>query len=81
MQSTIKNWHGIPYLKMTLLFWYSLHLPSLFQALAAGSKSVDPALFVHSLHSYFLRTGDNDGMWIVGFIYFAEWSLTSWIFL
>lgn len=29
------------------------------QALAAASKSVDPALLVHSLHSYFIRTGDN----------------------
>ncbi|KAH7283766.1 hypothetical protein KP509_34G023000 [Ceratopteris richardii] len=28
------------------------------QALAAASKSVDPLLLVHSLHSYFLRTGD-----------------------
>ncbi|MCO5603975.1 hypothetical protein L7F22_058132 [Adiantum nelumboides] len=28
------------------------------QALAAASKSVDPALLAHSLHSYFLRTGD-----------------------
>lgn len=28
------------------------------QALAAASKSVDPSLLVHSLHSYFLRTGD-----------------------
>ncbi|KAI5070384.1 hypothetical protein GOP47_0014727 [Adiantum capillus-veneris] len=30
------------------------------QALAAASKSVDPALLVHSLHSYFLRTGDTN---------------------
>ncbi|MCO5554830.1 hypothetical protein L7F22_008365 [Adiantum nelumboides] len=30
------------------------------QALAAASKSVDPALLAHSLHSYFLRTGDTD---------------------
>jgi acyl-CoA thioesterase II len=29
------------------------------QALAAASKSVDPSLLVHSLHSYFLRTGDD----------------------
>jgi len=29
------------------------------QALAAASQSVDPALLVHSLHSYFLRTGDD----------------------
>lgn len=28
------------------------------QALAAASKSVDPALLVHSLHAYFLLTGD-----------------------
>jgi len=28
------------------------------QALAAASKSVDPRMFVHSLHSYFLRAGD-----------------------
>lgn len=28
------------------------------QSLAAASKSVDPSLLVHSLHSYFLRTGD-----------------------
>lgn len=30
------------------------------QALAAASKSVDPSLLVHSLHSYFLRTGDSN---------------------
>ncbi|KAG0588515.1 hypothetical protein KC19_2G248900 [Ceratodon purpureus] len=29
------------------------------QALAAASKSVDPALLVHSLHAYFLLTGDD----------------------
>lgn len=28
------------------------------QALAAASKSVDPLMLAHSLHSYFLRTGD-----------------------
>ncbi|KAJ7531536.1 hypothetical protein O6H91_14G048000 [Diphasiastrum complanatum] len=28
------------------------------QSLAAASKSVDPKLLVHSLHSYFLRAGD-----------------------
>lgn len=28
------------------------------QALAAASKSVDPLMLTHSLHSYFLRTGD-----------------------
>eukprot|EP00250_Pteridium_aquilinum_P003646 c13954_g1_i1 orf=252-1565(+) len=30
------------------------------QALAAASKSVDPLLLVHSLHSYFLRTGETN---------------------
>lgn len=30
------------------------------QALAAATKSVDPSLLVHSLHSYFLRTGDTN---------------------
>jgi acyl-CoA thioesterase-2 len=28
------------------------------QALVAGARTVDPSLFVHSLHSYFLRPGD-----------------------
>ncbi|XP_057819313.1 acyl-CoA hydrolase 2 isoform X2 [Cryptomeria japonica] len=28
------------------------------QALAAASKSVDPLMLAHSLHSYFIRTGD-----------------------
>lgn len=28
------------------------------QSLAAASKSVDPSLLVHSLHAYFLQTGD-----------------------
>ena len=28
------------------------------QALAAASKSMDPLMLTHSLHSYFLRTGD-----------------------
>jgi acyl-CoA thioesterase len=34
----------------------------MLQALAAASKSVDPALLVHSLHAYFLLTGDDRSM-------------------
>ncbi len=37
-------------------------LGCILQALAAASKSVDPSLLVHSLHSYFLRTGDDQGI-------------------
>jgi hypothetical protein len=34
----------------------------MLQALAAACKTVDPPLQVHSFHSYFLRTGVDDGI-------------------
>jgi hypothetical protein len=54
----------------------------MLQALAAASKTVDPSLQVHSFHSYFLRTGVDDGICFVTNLFpivcfFFVWSFGS----